>query len=118
MQGPLGKKLKTVNKYVVISMTKSRNPKLNRVKSNVKYTESKLAKERPRYKEEEILKNPLSYRYHAEKGIALKGQHANRHHANKYQANRHNAKRQHSKGRNAKCQKVTLKKTKNKATSR
>ena len=62
--------------YEVISMTKFNNLRVKRAKSNVKYTESKLAKKRPRWKEQ-TLRKPLSYRYHAEKGITLKGrQHA------------------------------------------
>ena len=43
-------------------MTKFNDLKVKRGKSNLKYTESKLVKKRP-----------LSYRYHAEKGITLKG---------------------------------------------
>ena len=53
-------------------MTKFNNLKLKSVKSNLKYTESKLVKKRP-HKKEEILKKPLSFRYHVEKGIRLKG---------------------------------------------
>ena len=83
-------------------MTKFNNLKLKSVRSNLKYTESKLVKKRP-HKKEEILKKPLSFRYHVEKGIRLKGntqrgttqrgitERANtqkRHHAK-----RHNAKR-------------------------
>ena len=37
-----------VVKYEGISMTKFNNLKVKRVKSNLKYTESKLVKERPR----------------------------------------------------------------------
>ena len=48
-------------------MTKFNNLKVKRVKSNLKYTESKLAK-----KDHVILQKPLSYKYHAEKGITLK----------------------------------------------
>ena len=53
-------------------MTKFNNLKVKRVKSNLKYTESKLVKKRP-HQNEEILKKKLSYRYHAEKGITAKG---------------------------------------------
>ena len=55
-------------------MTKFNNLKVKRAKSNLKYNESKFAKKKKRPREkEEILKKPLSYRYHAEKGITLKG---------------------------------------------
>ena len=53
-------------------MTKFNNLKVKRVKSNLKYTESKLVKKRPLEKVEILKKPPLS-RYHAEKGITLKG---------------------------------------------
>ena len=106
--------------YEGISMTKFNNLRVKRVKSNLKYTESKLAKKRPRWTEE-TLRKPLSYRYHAEKGITLKAntqrgitqrgitQGANTqkgitqrgitHHAKRQYAKRHNTKRQHAKGK-------------------
>ena len=43
----IGKKVKDEN-YEGISITKFSNLNLKRVKSNLKYTESKLVKERPR----------------------------------------------------------------------
>ena len=53
-------------------MTKLSNLKVKRVKSNLKYTESKLIK-KDHVKRKKKLKKPLSYRYHVEKGITLKG---------------------------------------------
>ena len=75
-------------------MTKFNNLKVKRVKSNLKYTKSKLVKKRPPQKEE-ILKKPPSYRYHAEKGSTVKGitlkGNTQRHHAKSQHAKRHHA---------------------------
>ena len=54
-------------------MTKFNNLKVKRVKSNLKYTESKLVKKKKTTLKGRNTKKPLSYRYHAEKGITLKG---------------------------------------------
>ena len=92
-------------------MTKFNNLKVERVKSNLKYTESKLVKKdhgkRKKYqkshyhtgitqkkatRKEASRKEPNAKRHHA------KRQHAKRHHAKKQYANRHNAKRHRKKG--------------------
>ena len=98
--------------YGAISMTKFNNLKVKRVKSNLKYTESKLVKKYHSKRKIYQKSHHLSYRYHA--GITLKGNthrgitqrasqkakrhHAKRKHAKRHNAKRHNAKRQHAKG--------------------
>ena len=53
-------------------MTKFNNLKGEGVKSNLKYTESKLVKKKKPMVKGRNTKKPLSYRYHAEKGITVK----------------------------------------------
>ena len=58
--------------YEGISMTKFNKLKVKRFKSNLRYAKSKLVK-KDHSKKKEILKKPLLYRYHAEKGNTVKG---------------------------------------------
>ena len=84
--------------YKGISMTKFNNLNAKRVKSSLKYTESKLVKKKTTLKGRNTTK-PLSYRYHARKR-----HHGKRHHPKRQHARRHNSKRQRAKRHNAKSQ--------------
>ena len=79
-------------------MTKFNNLNAKRVKSSLKYTESKLVKKKTTLKGRNTTKS-LSYRYHARKR-----HHGKRHHTKRQHAKRHNAKRQQAKRHNAERQ--------------
>ena len=82
-------------------MTKFNDLKVKRVKSNLKYTESKLVKKKTTLKGRNTKKATIIQvsrikRHHA------KRQHAKRHHAKSQHAKRHNSKRHHAKSQHAK----------------
>ena len=76
-------------------MTKFNNLKVKRVKSNLKYTESKLVK-----KDHGKRKKYQKSHYHT--GITQKKAYAKRQHAKRHNAKRQHAKSQHAKRHNAK----------------
>ena len=76
-------------------MTKFNNLKVKRVKSNLKYTKSKLVKKKTTVKGK-ILKKPPSCRYCTER------YNTKRHHAKRRHTKRHNAKKKQTKRHNVK----------------
>ena len=87
-------------------MTKFNNLKVERVKSNLKYTESKLVKKdhgkRKKYQKSHyhtgITQKKATRKESNAKRQHAKRQHAKRHHTKKQYAKRHNAKRHRKKG--------------------
>ena len=82
-------------------MTKFNNLKVERVKSNLKYTESKLVKKdhgkRKKYQKSHY-HTGITQKKATRKESNAKRQHAKRQHAKKQYAKRHNAKRHRKKG--------------------